>query len=78
MMICQHFLIEPTKEQEEKLFHTLYLCRKLYNYSLDQRIKHYKEHDKGLTYRKQQNMLPKYKKNIQNIKQYNRRYFRMY
>lgn len=22
-MICQHFLIEPTKEQEKKLFYTL-------------------------------------------------------
>ncbi|TZE80721.1 RNA-guided endonuclease InsQ/TnpB family protein [Calorimonas adulescens] len=62
MMICQHFLIELTKEQEEKLFYTLYLCRKLYNYSLDQRIKHYKEKGKGLTYREQQNMLPQYKK----------------
>ncbi|MEG6570894.1 transposase, partial [Thermoanaerobacterium thermosaccharolyticum] len=41
---------------------TLYLCRKLYNYSLDQRIKHYKEYGKGLTYEEQQNMLPKYKK----------------
>lgn len=49
MMICQHFLIEPTKEQEEKLFYTLYLCRKLYNYALEQRIKHYKEYGKGLT-----------------------------
>jgi len=34
MMICQHFLIKPTKEQEEKLFYTLYLCHKLYNYSI--------------------------------------------
>ncbi|SHF49206.1 putative transposase, partial [Caldanaerobius fijiensis DSM 17918] len=62
MMICQHFLLEPTKEQEEKLFYTLYLCRKLYNYSLEQRIKHYKEYGKGLTYEDQQNMLPEYKK----------------
>ncbi|MDE4543345.1 RNA-guided endonuclease TnpB family protein [Thermoanaerobacterium sp. R66] len=62
MMTCQHFFIEPTKEQEEKLFYTLYLCRKLYNYSLDQRIKHYKQYGKGLTYKEQQNMLPKYKK----------------
>ncbi|QSZ27959.1 IS200/IS605 family element transposase accessory protein TnpB [Aceticella autotrophica] len=61
MKISQHFRIEPTKEQESKLFHTLYLCRKFYNYSLEQRIKSYQETGKGLSYKKQQNMLPQYK-----------------
>jgi len=62
MKISQHFFIEPTAEQEKSLFHTLYLCSRLYNYALDQRINHYKETGKGLTYADQQNMLPQYKK----------------
>ncbi|WP_231705656.1 RNA-guided endonuclease InsQ/TnpB family protein [Effusibacillus lacus] len=56
-----HFEIRPTAEQEKQLFHTFDLCRKLYNYALDQRIRSYKETGKGLTYRDQQNMLPAFK-----------------
>jgi len=62
MKISMHFHIEPTKEQEKILFYTLYLCRNLYNYALEQRINHYKTTGKGLTYTDQQNMLPEYKK----------------
>lgn len=60
-MTVKHFEIKPTKEQEAKLFQTLSLCRKLYNYALDQRITAYKTTGKGLTYTQQQNQLPKFK-----------------
>ncbi|MCK4260263.1 MAG: transposase [Halanaerobiales bacterium] len=61
MMITKRFEIKPTKEQEEKMFQTLYLCRKLYNNALDQRQTYYKKHEKGLTYTDQQNQLPAFK-----------------
>ena len=62
MIITRRYNIKPTKEQEEKLFTTLYLCRKLYNYTLEQRQKYYKDKGKGLTYTQQQNQLPLLKK----------------
>jgi len=37
------FRLNPTKEQEQKLFHTFYLCRKLYNQALEERITSYRE-----------------------------------
>ena len=62
MITVLHFEIKPTWEQETKLFQTLTLCRKLYNYALDQRITAYKTTGKGLTYSQQQNQLPQFKK----------------
>jgi putative transposase len=62
MIMVKHFEIKPTQEQSEKLFHTLTLCRKLYNFALDQRITTYKTTGKGITYSNQQNQLPQFKK----------------
>jgi len=47
------------KRTRRKIFYTLYLCCRLYDYSLDQRIKHYKEYGKEFTYREQQNIMEK-------------------
>ncbi len=69
MMITKRFEIKPTKEQEEMMFQTLYLCRKLYNLALDQRQNYYKEHEKGLTYTDQQNQLPAFKRKKPEYKQ---------
>ncbi|MEM5818052.1 MAG: helix-turn-helix domain-containing protein, partial [Desulfitobacterium hafniense] len=35
--------VYPSREQEHKLFHTLKLCRKLYNHALNERRETYKE-----------------------------------
>jgi putative transposase len=56
------FELKPTPEQQRRLFHTLDLCRKLYNLALEERIRHYRETGQGLTYRDQQNRLPSFKK----------------
>ena len=50
--------VYPSREQEHKLFHTLKLCRKLYNHALNERRETYKETGYGLTYNQQQNALP--------------------
>lgn len=47
--------VYPSREQEHKLFHTLKLCRKLYNHALNERRETYKETGYGLTYNQQQN-----------------------
>lgn len=47
----------PTAGQASRLFHFLYTGRKLYNHSLEQRIKFYKETGKSLSYFDQQNDL---------------------
>lgn len=56
------FRLEPTKEQEQKLFRTFFLCRKLYNQALEDRVMSYRE--KGITihYTDQQNRLPVWKR----------------
>lgn len=51
------------------MFHTLKLCRKLYNYSLNERQEVYKETGKGLTYHQQQNALPGFVKQNPEYKQ---------
>jgi putative transposase len=56
-----HFELKPKPEQERQLFYLFYLCRKLYNFALEERIRHYKETGQGLTYRDQQNRLPSFK-----------------
>lgn len=62
MQIVCRFAIHPTHEQEQRMFYTLKLCRKLYNYSLDERITAYQKNGKGLTYYQQQNTLPAFVK----------------
>jgi putative transposase len=55
------FRLEPTKEQEQKLFHTFYLCRKLYNEALEERVTSYRENGIPIRYTEQQNRLPAWK-----------------
>ncbi|WAH36813.1 RNA-guided endonuclease InsQ/TnpB family protein [Alicyclobacillus dauci] len=55
------FRLEPTKEQEQKLFRTFYLCRKLYNHALEERIIIYRENGVSIRYTDQQNRLPVWK-----------------
>ncbi len=62
MQIVYRFEIRPTREQEQKMFRTLKLCRRLYNRSLEERIATYKATGKGVTYSMQQNTLPAFKK----------------
>jgi putative transposase len=61
MDLVYRFAIEPTPEQEQKLFHVFDLCRKLYNLALEQRNRHYKETGQGLSYYDQQKQLPSFK-----------------
>ncbi|SMC03974.1 putative transposase [Sulfobacillus thermosulfidooxidans DSM 9293] len=55
------FRLKPTKEQEQKLFYTFYLCRKLYNQALEERITYYREKGISIRYTDQQNQLPTWK-----------------
>lgn len=50
MMVVHHFNIEPTEEQEHKMFQTLGLCRRLYNAALEQRQIYYNQARISLTY----------------------------
>lgn len=61
MDLVYRFAISPTPEQEQRLFHVFYLCRKLYNHALAERIQHYKETGKGRSYYDQQQQLPAFK-----------------
>ena len=70
MQIVYRFEIHPTKEQQELMFHILKLCRKLYNYALNERQETYKETGKGLTYNQQQNTLPLFVKENPEYKQF--------
>ena len=63
------FEIHPNKEQQGLMFYTLKLCRKLYNYALNERQETYKETGKGLTYNQQQNALPAFVKDNPDYKQ---------
>lgn len=56
------FRLEPTKEQEQTLFRTFYLCRKLYNQALEERIRSYREKGISIRYTDQQNHLPAWKR----------------
>ncbi|WP_003542066.1 RNA-guided endonuclease InsQ/TnpB family protein [Desulfotomaculum nigrificans] len=68
MQITYRFAIHPTNKQQRKMFHTLKLCRKLYNWALSERQRVYKETGKGLNYTQQQNIIPIYKKSHQEYK----------
>ncbi len=63
------FRLEPAKEQEQKLFHTFYLCRRLYNAALEERIKAYQVHGISVHYTDQQNRLPAWKREHPEYKQ---------
>ncbi|WP_242823818.1 RNA-guided endonuclease InsQ/TnpB family protein [Sulfobacillus thermosulfidooxidans] len=55
------FRLEPTKEQKQTLFHTFYLCRRLYNEALEERVTAYRENGVAIRYTEQQNRLPAWK-----------------
>ncbi|MFX4303675.1 RNA-guided endonuclease InsQ/TnpB family protein [Alicyclobacillus tolerans] len=55
------FRLEPTKEQEQTLFHTFSLCRRLYNEALEERVTAYRENGVSIRYTEQQNRLPVWK-----------------
>lgn len=63
------FRLNPTKEQEQKLFHTFYLCRKLYNHALEERIVAYREKGVSVRYTDQQNRLPAWKREYPEYKE---------
>jgi len=71
MIIVHRFHIEPTKEQEQKLFQTLNLCRQLYNVALQQREIYYRQRGKALSCTSQKNELPALKKELPEYKQVN-------
>ena len=62
MIIVHRFHIEPTKEQEQKLFQTLTLCRQLYNAALEQREICYYQRGRSPSCTSQKNKLPALKK----------------
>lgn len=62
MQTVFRFEIKPTIQQQRMMFHTLKLCRRLYNWALSECQRVYKETSQGLTYNKQQNQLPAYVK----------------
>ncbi len=63
------FRIYPTEEQIELIEKNFGCTRFIYNYFLDQRIKTYKSEGKGTSYTKQQNQLPKLKKEFSWLKE---------
>lgn len=71
MIIVQRFHIEPTKEQEQKLFQTLTLCRRLYNAALEQREICYRQRGRLPSCISQKNELPALKKEFPEYKQVN-------
>lgn len=71
MIIVHRFNIEPTKEQEQKLFQALTLCRRLYNAALEQREICYRQRGKSPSCNSQKNELPELKKELPEYKQVN-------
>ncbi|NSW82778.1 MAG: IS200/IS605 family element transposase accessory protein TnpB [Syntrophothermus sp.] len=71
MIVVHRFHIEPTKEQEQKLFQTLALCRRLYNAALKQREICYRQRGKPPSCTVQKNELPALKKELPEYKQVN-------
>lgn len=71
MIIVHRFHIEPTREQEQKLFQTLDLCRRLYNAALEQREICYRQRGKSPSCTSQKNELPVLKKELPEYKQVN-------
>lgn len=71
MIIVHRFHIEPTKEQEQKLFQTLGLCRRLYNVALEQRVICYRQSGKSPSCTAQKNELPALKRELPEYKRVN-------
>lgn len=71
MIIVHRFHIEPTKEQEQKLFQTPTLCRWLYNIALEQREVCYRQKGNAPSCTSQKNELPALKKELPEYKQIN-------
>jgi putative transposase len=71
MIIVHRFHIEPTIEQEQRLFQTLTLCRRLYNTALEQREICYRQKGKSPSCTSQKNELPALKKELTEYKQVN-------
>ncbi|SFG64428.1 putative transposase [Desulfotomaculum arcticum] len=71
MIIVHRFHIEPTKEQEQKLFRTLTLCRWLYNAALEQKEICYRQRGRSPSCMQQKNELPTLKKELPEYKQVN-------
>ncbi|MFB5759841.1 RNA-guided endonuclease InsQ/TnpB family protein [Paenibacillus medicaginis] len=69
MQITYQFRLYPTPEQEERMIRTLILCRKLYNRAKEQRDTAYNQEGKTVTYAKQQNELPAFKKEFPEYKE---------
>jgi len=62
------FKLNPTLEQQEQIYHTLNLCRWLYNSGLEQRIIAYKKQRKSLSFYTQKKELPLLKKVLPEFK----------
>lgn len=62
MQLTQQIKIKPSKEQEEILWKLSEKCRLLYNFALQERKEAFKKDRKHIFYLKQQNDLPKIKK----------------
>ncbi len=75
MITVHRFHIEPTKEQERKLFQTLTLCRQLYNTALKQREICYRQKGKSPCCTTQKNELPALKRELPEYKQVNAQVF---
>lgn len=71
MIIVHRFHIEPTKEQGQKLFQTLTLCRRLYNAALEQREICYRQRGHSPSCTSQKNELPALKKELPEYRQVN-------
>lgn len=71
MIIVHRFNIKPTKEQEQKLFKTLTLCRRLYNTALEQREICYRQRGKSPSCATQKKELPALKKALPEYKEVN-------
>jgi len=71
MIIVHRFHIEPTIEQEQRLFQSLTLCRRLYNTALEQREICYRQKGKSLSCTSQKNELPALKRELSEYKQVN-------
>ena len=51
------YRIYPTRSQVSRLENQFSMCRHLYNWNLEERIKAYKDHGKTVSYNQQQNAL---------------------
>nr|WP_255551162.1 transposase [Sporosarcina sp. E16_8] len=67
-MTAYQFKLAPTPEQREQIYHTLNLCRWLYNSGLEQRMIAYEKQGKCLSFYTQKKELPALKKVLPEFK----------